>query len=174
MKDGPERGLFFGNFFTFSSLFYEPPPIQAICSVNLKEIHMKFLGMILALSCSLSAFAAEKVVLEVSVKNIRASQLSTRFEVNLEEGTAGGSLTATRVISRGRRSRRVVKHYEALIPELSLNGDVLTFEGAEGSVDCGTMGVTRVFKRPVLNLSGNCSLVTKRVGKKVQLVLLTK
>lgn len=135
---------------------------------------MKILGMILALSCSLSAFAAEKVVLEVAAKNVRGSQLTTRFEVNLEDGTAGGSMTSTRIISHGRHTRTIVRNFEALIPELSLNGDVLVLDSANGPVTCGTMGVTRVFKRPVLNLSGDCSLITRRVENKVQLVLVTK
>jgi hypothetical protein len=142
--------------------------------LKIKETAMKLLGMILVLSCSLSALASETVVLEVSSTKIRGSQLVPRFEVNLEDGSAGASLTATRVVHMGRHTRTVSKRFEALIPGLTLNEDVLTFSSAEGSVDCGTMGVTRIFKRPLLNLNGDCKLVTKRVGNKVQLLLITK
>ena len=135
---------------------------------------MKFLGIMLFLFCSLSALASETVVLEVASKKIRGSQLLPRFEVNLEDGSAGASLTATREVRRGRHSRTVLKRFEALIPGLMLNQDVLTYTSAAGPVDCGTMGVTRIFKRPVLNLNGDCKLVTKRVGNKVQLLLITK
>lgn len=135
---------------------------------------MKLTISLMALLFSASAFAAEKVVLEVATSKIRASNLTTRFEVNLNDRTAGASLTAKRSSFGPRDNRTITKTFEALVPELSLVGDVLVYASEGGQVDCGTMGETRVFKRPVLNLSGNCSLVTRRVGKKVQLVLVTK
>lgn len=42
---------------------------------------------------------------------------------------------------------------------LNLDGDKVMFESSTGPVHCGTMGVTRVFKRPAIFLSGNCKLV---------------
>ena len=44
------------------------------------------------------------------------------------------------------------------IDNLILVDDKLIYQGAEGEVECGTMGVTRVFKKPTLLLSGNCKL----------------
>ncbi|WP_408095690.1 hypothetical protein ACJVC5_11655 [Peredibacter sp. HCB2-198] len=44
------------------------------------------------------------------------------------------------------------------IDNLILVDDKLIYQGAEGEVECGTMGVTRVFKKPTLLLNGNCKL----------------
>ena len=38
------------------------------------------------------------------------------------------------------------------------------YRGAEGDVECGTMGVSRVFKIPTLYLNGNCSLSARLSG----------
>ena len=45
------------------------------------------------------------------------------------------------------------------IDNLNLVDDKLIYLGSEGEVECGTMGVTRVFKKPTLLLNGNCKLV---------------
>ncbi|WPU66705.1 hypothetical protein [Peredibacter starrii] len=44
------------------------------------------------------------------------------------------------------------------IDNLNLVDDKLIYLGAEGEVECGTMGVTRIFKKPTLLLNGNCKL----------------
>ena len=41
---------------------------------------------------------------------------------------------------------------------LMLIGDKVIYHAKEGSVECGTMGVGRIFKRPTLFLSGKCVL----------------
>lgn len=38
------------------------------------------------------------------------------------------------------------------------------YRGAEGDVECGTMGLSRVFKIPTLYLNGNCSLSARLSG----------
>lgn len=135
---------------------------------------MKLTLSLVALIFTFSAFASERVVLEVAAGKVRASTFSTRFEINLNDGTAGASLTAKRSSMGPRDNRTIRKTFEALVPELSLVGNVLVYTDESGQVECGTMGETRVFKRPVLNLTGNCSLVTRRAGKKIQVVLVTK
>jgi hypothetical protein len=49
---------------------------------------------------------------------------------------------------------------------LMLMGDKVIYHGAEGDVVCGTMGVSRVFKRPTIYLSGKCILSGKIVGRR--------
>ncbi len=55
---------------------------------------------------------------------------------------------------------RVVFEKTVAIQGLSLHGDAIVFAGANGDVDCGMMGYTRVFHRRAIFLSGNCSLTT--------------
>ena len=44
------------------------------------------------------------------------------------------------------------------IDGLMLVGDKVIYHAPEGEVDCGTMGTSRILKRPTLYLSGKCSL----------------
>ena len=48
---------------------------------------------------------------------------------------------------------------------LMLMGDRVMFHSPEGDVDCGKMGVSRVFKRPTIYLNGNCSLSGELKGR---------
>ena len=45
------------------------------------------------------------------------------------------------------------------IAGVTMNGDDVIFQGADGDVVCGTMGRSRVFRVPTFYLSGNCKLV---------------
>lgn len=68
------------------------------------------------------------------------------------------------------RIRTIYEHTE-LIPNLVLEGDKIIYNGENGAVDCGKLGVSRVFKRPTLYLNGKCQLQSKiefdRADKKV-------
>lgn len=68
------------------------------------------------------------------------------------------------------RTRTIYEHTE-LIPNLVLEGDKMVFNGQDGAVECGTLGTSRVFKRPTLYLNGKCELKSKveldRVENKV-------
>ncbi|MBY0515441.1 MAG: hypothetical protein K2P81_00930 [Bacteriovoracaceae bacterium] len=44
------------------------------------------------------------------------------------------------------------------IEGMTMNGDDVIFQGAEGDVVCGTMKKSRVFRVPTLYLSGKCDL----------------
>lgn len=131
---------------------------------------MKSLLLTAALLASFSASALELKVMDVSAAKALGTK-TTRFEVNLNDGTAGVSLTATRHMHR---RGAISRTFEKLVPELSLVGNdlVLTAEGQ--TITCGTMGETRIFKRPVLNLSGNCDIVTKRNGNKISVILVAE
>lgn len=135
---------------------------------------MKSFIVVAALLSSFAVSAAELTVMSVPTKKLVRSNLTTRFEVNLEDGTAGVSLTATRMVRRGRNSQMTSKTFEATVPELSLVDKTLVLNSNGESVECGTMGVTRVFKRPVLLLNGNCDVITKREGAVVKVLVVTK
>ncbi len=72
----------------------------------------------------------------------------------------------------------VVFQETAKIDGLTLVGDQVIYQGAEGDVDCGKMGVSRVFKKPTFYLNGNCklsgSIKNTRTSSNVVVVLKTK
>lgn len=131
---------------------------------------MKSLIVLTTLAASLTAFAAELPVMEVNSMKTRGASLSTRFEVNLQDGTAGVSLTATKMVHMGRGQHVQMKTWEKEVAELSLVDGKLML----GSIECGTMGETRVFRRPVLNLSGKCDVVAKRENGVVKVSIVTE
>ncbi len=135
---------------------------------------MKTLIVIAALLSSVAVSAAELTVMSVATSKLVRANLTTRFEVNLEDGTAGVSLTATRMVHRGRHSSMTSRTFETMVPELSLVDKTLVLNTNGESVECGMMGVTRVFKRPVLLLNGNCDVITKREGALVKVMVVTK
>lgn len=60
------------------------------------------------------------------------------------------------------------------IADVTMNGDDVIYQGAEGDVVCGSMGRSRVFRVPTFYLSGNCSLDGKVVSENGQKVLVVK
>lgn len=60
------------------------------------------------------------------------------------------------------------------IDNLMLMGDEVIYHGAEGSIVCGKMGVSRVFKRPTLFLSGKCDLEGRIEGGRRNSTLVVK
>lgn len=118
-----------------------------------------------ALSLAAStAFAEQVVVMERSVPLIYNgySQVSTRFYMDQKSGQ--GYVKANVTERRHYGGRHGGMTYTNLftdqvsVPGLILMGDQAVYQGAEGNVVCGTMGVSRVFKVPTLYLSGNCTL----------------
>ncbi len=72
----------------------------------------------------------------------------------------------------------VIFEESAKIEGLMLMDDKVIYQGAEGDIDCGKMGVSRVFKKPTIFLNGNCKLSGRISGNwndsKVVVVLKTK
>lgn len=66
--------------------------------------------------------------------------------------------------------RTIYQHTE-LIPNLVLEGNKIVYNGEAGAVECGTLGESRVFRRPTLYLNGKCSLksavIRDRADRKV-------
>lgn len=60
------------------------------------------------------------------------------------------------------------------IENLMLMENKIIFHGAEGDVNCGTLGVSRVFKKPTIFLSGKCDLDTHIKGSNLTVDFVTK
>ena len=73
---------------------------------------------------------------------------------------------------------RTVFEKTVKIEGLMMMGKQVVYQGAEGNVDCGKMGVSRVFKKPTFFLSGNCNLdgrlISTHTGNKVIVNFKTK
>jgi len=119
----------------------------------------------LALTAS-SVFASDVIVLDKEVRyyNNTHFQVATRFYMDQEsgQGYVKASVAERRTQYRGRGDTEVSYHTifseTVKVDGLMLMGDQAVYQGAEGNVVCGTMGVSRVFKVPTLYLSGNCNL----------------
>ena len=136
---------------------------------------MKKLVLMTTLFASLAVSAGELKVMDLPSSEMAHGHVTTRFEIDLNSGTAGVSATVTRR-KPGRGGGTTYTHTrENVVPELSMVGGTLALNVDGVSVDCGTMGVTIIFKRPVLNLNGNCDLDTRRVktaqGRRFQLFI---
>lgn len=139
----------------------------------------KFIVLALALVSSVAAASEVVTVLEadLSVAPYERTSVDTRFYIDQTtgEGFAKVSVAGTRYIYQdycdydhyGRcfpRNRGPIPVqypiYEntVKIEGLMLMGDKVVFHGANGDVECGTMGESRVFRIPTLYLSGKCDL----------------
>jgi hypothetical protein len=57
------------------------------------------------------------------------------------------------------------------VPGLMMVGETLVLMTAEGNVDCGIMGKSRVLRVPVLRLTGKCEVQTTLNGKNIDISL---
>lgn len=124
---------------------------------------MKNLIVALSLLTSFASFASEIDVLKVEARAAGRGKLITKFVVNVADNTAGVSVKVVRKYG-GKNPHTSTRTFKTDVSELSLNGDKLELNIDGKVVDCGTMGVTRILKLPVLKLSGNCDVVAKRVN----------
>lgn len=163
---------------------------------------MKMFIMTALLLSSFVANAAEVNVLEADIRvfDTFRTHVDSRFHIdtNTNEGYVKVSVREDQIIYNGGNSGGYYDQYGRWHPiptppqttsinimnktvkveGLSLVGNKVIYQGAEGEVDCGTMGVSRVFKVPTLYLNGNCKLesdlVHTRTGSKVVVTLITK
>jgi hypothetical protein len=134
---------------------------------------MKKMIALMSILASLAASASELQVMKIDANKSGTGTLSTRFEVNLNDNTAGVSVKITKR-HPGKNHRTTTRTFEMVVADLSLNGDVLELNVDGKVVNCGTMGITRVFKLPTLKLSGNCDVVAKRVKGDVVVSIVTE
>ncbi len=146
----------------------------------------------LMLLISQVAFAGELVVFEKPIFEMPTFQDSDAiFQVNQTTSEGYLRLTASRLQRRrlcsgpvGERDclpdlwMEVVFSQNVAVPDLRLEGDKLIYRGPMGSVECATLGRSRVFRRPTLFMSGACEAKTAVVKKDgfsvLQLKFITK
>lgn len=138
------------------------------------------------------SFAAELIVFEKPAAEIpRFHNLNSILQINYSTSEGQVRLTAEQEMRQrrcsGRREDRecsyettsfTVFSKDIIVPDLLVEGNKLIFRSSSRSVDCGTLGVTRVFRRPTLYLTGACSTraeVTTRDGQDfIQVTFLVK
>ena len=137
--------------------------------------------------CSSVAFAGEVLVLDQSVMSIGngRTMVDARFQVDKDttEGFVDVTVTEERYVGNpypgpmgcdqwGRCYPQrmpmpmpvVVFSQKVKVEGLMLMGDTVMYHGAEGNVDCGTLGVSRIFRKPTIFLNGNCKLIGNVTG----------
>lgn len=129
--------------------------------------------VLVSLMVSVPTLASEIKVLEIEGRAAGRGSLITRFDVNLSDDTVAVSL---KVINRvgGKNPHTTTRKFSKVVPELSLNDKTLEVNIDGKITDCGTMGLTSVFKRPVLRLSGKCDIVARRINGKVIVELVSE
>lgn len=74
-------------------------------------------------------------------------------------------------IPRTHTEFRTIYQHTELIPNLVLEGNKMVYHSEAGAVECGTLGTSRVFRKPTIYLSGKCKLVSRvihdRADKKI-------
>lgn len=159
---------------------------------------MKLLAFLLVLMTSSMSFAAETVrVLEDQIpytpnyttadakfymdtdSNLGYAQVSVteQYQVTYWETICHGPVDpryphpVCRRVPRTETHYRTIYEHTELIPNLVLEDKTMVYHSANGAVECGTLGTSRVFRRPTLYLSGKCKLnsrvVLDRAAKKV-------
>lgn len=129
-----------------------------------------FLALALLLEVGAS-FAGTMRITSVDVPK-RMTSVETRFVVNAEGKANAIAVDVTRAVPGPQgMSLPAVTTTVVEVPELMLMGDTLTLLSRDGNVDCGEMGKTRVLRRPVLRLSGNCAVKATVNGRKIDVDL---
>lgn len=145
-----------------------------------------FIASLLMIS-AVSAFAAEVVVLDQPVASIGNGMtlVDARFQVdqNTTEGFVDITVTEERYMGSpypgpmgcdqwGRCYPQrmpmpmpvVVFSQRVKVDGLMLMGDSVMYHGADANVDCGRLGVSRIFRKPTIYLNGNCKLEGRVTG----------
>lgn len=146
----------------------------------------KFLLASLLMVSAVSAFAAEVIVLDKEMGGLTGypTSVDARFQVdqNTSEGFADVTVYEERPDYGGRgpvmcdqwgrcypqrmpMPMQVIVHTQKVkIEGLMLMGETVMYHGAEGNVDCGRLGVSRIFRKPTIYLNGNCKLTGSVTG----------
>ncbi|HXH75039.1 MAG TPA: hypothetical protein VNJ08_08740 [Bacteriovoracaceae bacterium] len=122
---------------------------------------------VVCLFLSVSAFASEVTVMQLDGSRIRSTdEISTKMLVDRSTGEGSVQLTVQRRMHRnggryneGYETVRTILRQEARVEGLYLQGDKLMFNNR---TECGTYGVSRVFRIPTLYLTGRCDTSVRR------------
>lgn len=160
---------------------------------------MKLIAVLFALMTSSMAFAAETVrVIEdvIPYSNSRHfTRTDAKFHMDTNSSLGYAQVTVTEEyqvtywetvctghhdprrgtvchrVPRTQTEYRTIYQHSELIANLVLEGNKMVYHSQTGAVECGTLGTSRVFRRPTLYLNGNCKLnshiVQDRADRKV-------
>ncbi len=136
---------------------------------------MKSVLLFTALLVTASANAARIKIFEVKASAARGGNLTAKYIINPDDSISiGVSLSR---LTNPHKNIRTYKFYKMDVPELSLQGQSIILISSEGIVECGTLDESRILRRPVIKLTGNCRFeeVTRwNRSKRLQLLLVTK
>lgn len=133
-------------------------------------------------SFSSLAFSSEVVLMEQSMPVMSSSfhtYADARFHMDMQtgEGFVKVSVTEDRWIMTGHydTNGRWYPHRTPMpvtvfsdtikVQGLMMVDKKVIYQGPQGEVNCGKMGVSRVLKVPTLYLNGNCSLSARLTGR---------
>jgi hypothetical protein len=133
----------------------------------------------LLLTATVLAQAAEVTLVSTKLDSILGStNVLTKFQINTEMKEAfakievdealttyipvctGGGYPYPAPVCRSvpQVTIRTIFAETVKIEGMTMNGDEVIYQGQNGDVVCGKMGISRIFKRPTFFLSGKCSL----------------
>lgn len=153
---------------------------------------MKKLLLLIVFTLSSMAHSAEMTVLESRLTNVQTYNQTVHTRFQIDQSTGQGYAEVTVVENRytwdhhypgpgwgnGRHPMpqsvpTVIYQNKVAIEGLILVNDKLIYQDETGDVDCGTLGVSRIFKRPTIYLTGSCKFkgrVDRRNNLRVTLV----
>ena len=139
----------------------------------------KFFIATLLLTSTILAQAAEVTLVSTKLDSILGStNVLTKFQINTEMKEAFAEIKVDEALTTyvpvctvggypyptpicrtvPQMTIRTIFAEKVKIEGMTMNGDEVIYQGQEGDVVCGKMGISRIFKKPTFFLSGKCSL----------------
>ena len=130
---------------------------------------------VLALALVSTLANAEIVkIADATLSHSGSTSTFTRFFMDQNSGEGYAKIATTYYPASSDDVPTVIFSKTVKIENLMLMGDQVVYRGTEGDVNCGTLGVSRIFKKPTINLTGNCSFESKTAGNKLEVFFVTK
>ena len=127
----------------------------------------------LALASTLANAEVVKIV-DATLSHSGSTSTFSRFFMDQNSGEGYAQVATTYYPASSDDVPSIIFSKTVKIENLMLMGDQVVYRGTEGDVNCGTLGVSRIFKKPTLNLTGNCLFKTKTDGNKLEVFFVTK
>ncbi|HXH74699.1 MAG TPA: hypothetical protein VNJ08_07020 [Bacteriovoracaceae bacterium] len=123
----------------------------------------KIVLVALMLTASLT-YASEVTVLEAELPYVKGLVAAgARFAANADRSQGYVNVSVTELTSNDgpdvpTQTMAIIFNKNVKVDGLEIVGDKVMYQGTEGAVECGTLGFTRVFKKPTIYLTGNCKI----------------
>lgn len=127
----------------------------------------------LALVSTLANAEVVKIV-DTTLSHNGSTSTFSRFFMDQNSGEGYAQIATTYYPASSDEVPEVIFSKTVKIENLMLMGDQAVYRGTEGDVNCGTLTVSRIFKKPTLILTGNCSFKSNTVGNKLEVFFVTK